>query len=186
MSSESEGDTVDKDNRVSRVVFRGPNSDVMLADYLANLGAYETEEETEYVDPGTGCAVTKKVVWLMTFIEGGGVDEQTVEEYDEFGNLDKKFVLQSTSVTDTGEVCRTIELISERAAAATHKVVAESDTDAAEDEPKSKSRKNSEENIEASSFKDTENGGTQASYHIELFYTPYVLHHTLTLIGENS
>ena len=112
--------TVEQPADVSRVVFRGPNSDVKLADYLANLGSYETVQETEYVDARTGCAVTKKVVSLRTFVEGGGVDEQTVEEYDEFGNLDKRFVLRSTSVPETVEVCRTIELISERAAAATH------------------------------------------------------------------
>ena len=103
--------TVEQPADVSRVVFRGPNSDVKLADYLSNLGAYETVQETEYVDSRTGCAVTKKVVSQRKTI--CGVDEQTVEEYDEFGNV-KKFVLRSTSVPETVEVCRTIELISER------------------------------------------------------------------------
>ena len=110
--------TVEQPADVSRVVFRGPNSDLKLADYLANLGAYETVQETEYVDPRTGCAVTKRVVSQRTFVQGGGVDEQTVEEYDEFGNV-KKFVLRSTSVPETVEVCRTIELISERPDTAT-------------------------------------------------------------------
>ena len=111
--------TVEQPADVSRVVFRGPNSDVRLADYLSNLGAYETVQETRYVDSRTGCAVTKKVVSQRKTI--CGVDEQTVEEYDEFGNV-KKFVLRSTSVPETVEVCRTIELISERhpARAETH------------------------------------------------------------------
>ena len=107
--------TVEQPADVSRVVFRGPNSDVKLADYLSNLGAYETVQETRYVDSRTGCAVTKKVVSQRKTI--CGVDEQTVEEYDEFGNV-KKFVLRSTSVPETVEVCRTIELISERPARA--------------------------------------------------------------------
>ena len=109
--------TVEQPADVSRVVFRGPNADLKMADYLANLGSYETVQETEYVDSRTGDAVAKKVVSQKRFVQSGGVDEQTVEEYDEFGNV-KKFVLRSTPVPETVEVCKTIELISERAGAA--------------------------------------------------------------------
>ena len=107
--------TVEQPADISRAVFRGPNSDRKMADYLRNLGEYEALQETEYVD-SRGAVVRKMVVQQKRIVGGasnGGVDEETVEEFDEFGNV-KKYVIRSSVVNEPIEVVKTIELISER------------------------------------------------------------------------
>jgi hypothetical protein len=103
--------TVEQSADISRVVFHGRNSACKMQEYVEErLGECETLQETEYTD-AKGAIVRKKVVQQTRLVDAG-VDEETVEEYDEWGNV-TKFVLRSSVVEEPIEVVKTVELISE-------------------------------------------------------------------------